>query len=63
MLSGESQFFSSGGGKLGVFLKLGKVSQGASHVASGKSNLLLSCEWDPWIAIESLQSNRASSCI
>ena len=63
MLSGESQFFSSGGGKLGVFLKFRKVSQGASHVASGKSNLRLSCKWDPWIAIESLQSNRASSCI
>ena len=35
--------------------------QGTSHVASGKSSLLLICEGERWIALQSLQGNRASS--
>ena len=39
------------------------VNQGASGVASGKSSLLSSCEWEHGIALESWQGNRASRCI
>ena len=46
-----------------IAYKLQRGPQGTSHVASGKSNPLLSCEGECGIALESLQGNRASSCI
>ena len=48
-------------GELGVPLELRQGPQGTSHVASGKSDLLSSCEGHLGIPVESLQVNRASS--
>ena len=56
-------FFSSCGRKIEVPLELPRGPQGTSRIASGKSSLLSSFEGEGWTALESLQRNRASSCI
>ena len=54
-------FFWSCGGSV-VFLTSSRGSQGASHVAPGKSSLHSSLEEESGIALESLQGNPASRC-
>ena len=49
---GETSWFFSSCGEI---LEVRRGTQGASHVAPGKSNLHLSCEGELGIALESLQ--------
>ena len=42
-------------------LKLQQGPEGASHVFSGKSGILLNCEGPLWIPLELVQGTRASS--
>ena len=58
---GISWFFSSCSGRLGILLQLTHGTQGASRVASGKSNLHASCKGPLRIPLQMMQGPRSSS--